>query len=179
MSVQRADGLPADMPDDLGAQKAIGFGVLAVSAVLAYGAVQIPGNAGYAGVGPNFLPWVITAALAICGAGLLWQAFSGGYRPRELPSGGARGDWPPLVWVVAGVVLNALLIERVGFIVACTLCFVCAVRGLRQSEGAAGGGLRRWALDVATGALIAAPAYWLFTLVLDINLPGLTGTGWL
>ena len=39
--------------------------------------------------------------------------------------------------------------------------------------------LRRWALDVATGALIAAPAYWLFTLVLDINLPGLTGTGWL
>jgi putative tricarboxylic transport membrane protein len=33
--------------------------------------------------------------------------------------------------------------------------------------------------DVATGALIAAPAFWLFTKLLSINLPGLTGTGWL
>jgi putative tricarboxylic transport membrane protein len=174
------DGAQAGgMPDDLLAQKAIGAGVLAVAAVLGFGALQIPGEAGYAGVGPNFLPWVVTAALAVCGAGLLWQAFSGGYRRRELPSGGLRGDLPPVAWVVAGIVLNALLIERAGFIVACTLCFVCAVRGLRRSEGAAGGGVRRWALDVATGALIAAPAYWLFTLVLGINLPGLTGTGWL
>lgn len=170
---------PGAMPDDGLAQKAIGLGVLAVAAVLAFGALQIPGEAGYAGVGPNFLPWVITVALAVCGAGLLWQAFSGGYRPRQAPSGAARGDWPPLAWVVAGIVLNALLIELAGFIVACTLCFVCAVRGLRRSEGAADGGLRSWALDVATGALIAAPTYWLFTLVLDINLPGLTGTGWL
>ena len=34
-------------------------------------------------------------------------------------------------------------------------------------------------LDAATGFLIAAPAFWLFTKVLAINLPGLTGTGWL
>jgi putative tricarboxylic transport membrane protein len=53
------------------------------------------------------------------------------------------------------------------------------VRGLRQSEGAGGGGLRRWVMDFVVGCLIAAPAFWLFTLVLGINLPGLTGTGWL
>ncbi len=166
-------------PDDLGAQKAIGAAALALAGVLAWGALQIPGDAGYAGVGPNFLPWVVTLALAACGAGLLLQAFSGGFRRREMPSGGARGDWPPLLWVCAGVVLNALLIERIGFIAACTLCFACAVRGLRRSEGDTGGGWSRLATDVAIGALIAAPAFWLFTRVLGINLPGLTGTGWL
>jgi putative tricarboxylic transport membrane protein len=165
--------------DDLLAQKAIGAAALLLAAVLAVGAAGIPGQAGYAGVGPNFLPWVVTGALTVCGAGLLWQAFSGGYRLREAPSGAERADWPPLVWVAAGVVANAALIERIGFILACTLCFMLAVRGLRQSEGAGGGGLRRWVMDFVVGCLIAAPAFWLFTLVLGINLPGLTGTGWL
>lgn len=171
--------LPPAGPDDLGTQKAIGAGALVLAAVLAYGALQIPGEAGYAGVGPNFLPWVVTLALAVCGGGLLWQAFSGGYRERESPSGAARGDWPALLWVCAGVVADALLIERIGFIAACTLCFMCAVRGLRQSEGKPAGGLRRMALDFATGALISAPTYWMFTRVLGIHLPGLTGSGWL
>lgn len=166
------------MPPDLLAQKAIGAGALMLALVLGAGATQIPGTAGYSGVGPNFLPWVVTAALVVCGAGLLWQAFRGGYRQREAPSGAERADWPPLAWVAAGIVLNALLIERIGFILACTLCFMCAVRGLRRSEGHAGG-LQRAALDFVTGALIASPTYWLFTLLLGINLPGLTGTGWL
>jgi putative tricarboxylic transport membrane protein len=39
--------------------------------------------------------------------------------------------------------------------------------------------LRGLVLDFVTGFLIAAPAFWLFTKVLGINLPGLTGTGWL
>jgi putative tricarboxylic transport membrane protein len=34
-------------------------------------------------------------------------------------------------------------------------------------------------LDLATGLVIAAPVFWLFTKVLAVNLPGLTGTGWL
>ena len=55
---------------------------------------------------------------------------------------------------------------RIGFILACTLCFMLAVRGLRQSEGAGSGGPRRWVLDFVIGCLIAAPAFWLFTQVL-------------
>jgi putative tricarboxylic transport membrane protein len=35
------------------------------------------------------------------------------------------------------------------------------------------------AQDFVTGFVIAAPAFWVFTKVLSINLPGLTGTGWL
>jgi putative tricarboxylic transport membrane protein len=59
------------------------------------------------------------------------------------------------------------------------LCFMLAVRGLRQAEGKGHGGARGLATDFVTGFLIAGPAFWLFTQVLGINLPGLTGTGWL
>ena len=42
-----------------------------------------------------------------------------------------------LAWVVAGVAANAALITTIGFILACTLCFMLAVRGLRAAEGKA------------------------------------------
>jgi putative tricarboxylic transport membrane protein len=38
---------------------------------------------------------------------------------------------------------------------------------------------KRWAVDMATGAAIASPVYWMFTKLLAINLPGLTSSGWL
>jgi putative tricarboxylic transport membrane protein len=163
----------------MAAEKAIGVAALALAGVLAYGAAQIPSAAGYAGVGPNFLPWAVTAALGLCGIGLIAQAFGGGYRDRAPPSGAARADWPPLLWVAAGVLANAALITTAGFILACTACFMLAVRGLRLSEGKTGGGARQLAVDFVTGFLIAGPAFWLFTKVLGINLPGLTATGWI
>jgi putative tricarboxylic transport membrane protein len=157
----------------------IGIGALLTGGALAWGALSIPGDAGYAGVGPNFLPWLVALALSACGALLIAHALTSGWHELEEPSGAARGDWPPLLWVVAGVLANAALITTIGFILACTLCFVLAVRGLRASEGKPAGGLRQALVDMATGALIAAPAFWLFTKVLSINLPGLTQTGWI
>jgi putative tricarboxylic transport membrane protein len=160
-------------------QALIGAAVLVVGALLALGAVSIPGEAGYAGVGPNFLPWVVSLALVACGGWLLFEALTGGFRRMEEPSGAARGDWPALAWVSAGVLANAALITTIGFVMACALCFMLAVRGLRLAEGRTGGGPRQWAIDAATGLAIALPVFWLFTQVLSINLPGLTGTGWL
>jgi len=154
-------------------------GALAVGAVLAWGATAIPAEAGYAGVGPNFLPWVVAVALLGLGGWLVWEAWSGGFRQMTEPSGAAHGDWIALAWVGAGILANAALITTLGFILACTLCFMLAVRGLRLSEGKGAGGTRQIVLDFVTGFLIAAPAFWLFTKLLGINLPGLTGTGWL
>lgn len=160
-------------------QTAIGLLALVIAGLMAWGASAIPSHAGYAGVGPNFLPWLVTAALAICGVWLIVEARSGGFREMEAPSGAAQGDWRAFAWVAAGLLANASLITVIGFILACTLCYALAVRGLRQSEGRGAGGLRQAVLDVVTGFLIAAPAFWLFTQFLAINLPGLTGTGWL
>lgn len=162
-----------------GAQVLIGAGALALSALLAWGASSIPSEAGYAGVGPSFLPWVVSAAVGACGLWLLVQALSGGFRDLEPPSGAARGDWTALAWVAGGIVINALLIERAGFVLACALCYTLAVHGLRSAEGRPWGGPRRVLLDAVTGMLVAAPVYWLFTKVLQVNLPGITGSGWI
>ncbi len=160
-------------------QTLVGCGALLVGAALAFGATSIPSTAGYAGVGPNFLPWVVAVVLLVCGALLVWEARSGGFREMEPPTGGETADWHAMAWVSAGVLANAALLTVIGFILSCTLCFMLAVRGLRVSEGRSAGSVRQTVLDFITGFLIAAPAFWLFTKLLAINLPGLTSTGWL
>jgi putative tricarboxylic transport membrane protein len=162
------------------AQTATAAGVVLLGALLAAGAAQIPSEAGYAGVGPNFLPWLVALATPVCGAVLLWQARSnGGFREMEAPSGAERGHWPGFVWVSAGILANAALITTIGFILSCTLCFVLAVRGFKSAEGRLDLGVKAWITDAAIGFAIAAPVYWMFTKLLAINLPGLTATGWL
>ena len=160
-------------------EAALAAGVLAIGALLAFGALSIKGEAGYGGVGPNFLPWGVSATLVVCGGLLLWQALAGGFRDREAPSGAARGDWVALAWVSAGVLVTAALITRIGFVLACALCFTLAVRGLRGAEGRPAGDVKQTLVDGVTGLAIALPVYWLFTKLLAINLPSLTGTTWL
>lgn len=161
------------------AQLCIALGVGAVGAMLAVGAAFIPSQAGYAGVGPNFLPWVVACGLMLYGVLLTREALSGGFRNMEPPSGAAKGDWRALAWVSAGVLANAALIERIGFVFSCTLCFVLAVRGLRSAEGRPAGNVAQSLRDTAVGLAITLPVFWMFTKLLAINLPGLTGTGWL
>ena len=160
-------------------QTLIGAGTLALAAVMAVGASQISSEAGYGGVGPNFVPWVVAVMLALCGVFLMWEALSGGFRQLEEPSGSQRGYWPGFAWVSAGMLLNAALITTLGFILSCTLCFVLAVRGYKASQGAPDFRPAAFLKDALIGLAIAAPVYWMFTKLLAINLPGLTGTGWL
>jgi len=161
-------------------QAAVGVGVLLVAAAMALGALGIPGNAGYGGVGPNFLPWLCAAALALCGALLVREAFTGGYRAAASGGGEARAAWMPFVWVTAGLLANAALIETLGFVFGCTLCYALAVQGLRRADGQAQPLSGRTVLaDVLAGLAIAAPVFWLFTQFLAIGLPGLTRTGWI
>ncbi len=160
-------------------QTVLGVGVLALGAFLALGSRQISSEAGYGGVGPNFLPLVAGIALVICGAWLIVEAATGGFRSMEAPSGAAHADWVGFAWVSAGLLANALLIERIGFILSCALCYALAVRGLRLSKGEGVGSPRGWLIDSLVGLAIAAPVFWMFTKGLAVNLPGLTNTGWI
>jgi putative tricarboxylic transport membrane protein len=156
----------------------VGIACLLLGALLAWGATGISSEAGYAGVGPNFLPWVVALTLLVCGALLLVQSLRGGFRDREEPEGSATGDWLSFVWISAALLLNALLITRIGFIASCTLAFVIAVRGFHISQGRPRASVAAWLKDALVGAAISAPVFWLFTKVLGVNLPGLTATGW-
>jgi putative tricarboxylic transport membrane protein len=161
------------------AQTLVGVGVLLVGLALAAGAISIPSAAGYGGVGPNFLPWLISGVLALCGVMIIREARTGGFRNMEPPSGSQRGYWPGFAWVSAGLLANAALITTIGFILSCTLCYVLAVQGLRRAGGEPAGTPRVMAIDAVTGFAISAPVFWAFTQFLAINLPGLTDSGWI
>jgi putative tricarboxylic transport membrane protein len=160
-------------------QVGVGAGVLLLGLLLAAGALAIPAAAGYGGVGPNFLPWVVAFGLVGCGLLILREAWSGGFRAMDRDTSAAHAHWPGLAWISAGLLVNAALITRVGFVFGCTLCYLLAVQGLRRAAGEPAGRPRTLAIDLASGLALSAPVYWLFTRLLGIQLPGLTGTGWL
>jgi putative tricarboxylic transport membrane protein len=159
-------------------QTSVSVGVILLALGLAFGALSIPSDAGYAGVGPNFLPWLVAVALFVCGLIMLYKARNGGFRNMD-ESTGEKPYWPGFIWMSGGLLVNAALITTIGFIFSCTLCFAMASRGLRNAEGRPNQGIRTWLTDLAIGLTISAPVYWMFTKFLAINLPGLTSTGWL
>lgn len=160
-------------------QAAVGSGVLLLGLALAAGAVSIPSAAGYGGVGPNFLPWVVAVSLAGCGVLIVREALTGGFRAMDTPTGAERAFWPSFAWVSAGLLVNAALLTTIGFILSCTLCYMLSVQGLKRAAGVHATRPRDLLMDLATGAAISAPVYWAFTKFLSISLPGLTKTGWL
>lgn len=166
-------------PKSSRAELAVGLGCLLLSAVLAWGAISIPSEAGYQGVGPNFLPWVVTFALCVCGLALSFSALRGGWSNRAAPEGAAQGNWPAFALISVALLANAFLITRIGFILSCTLCFLIALRGFHLAQGRAWPSPAQWLRDAAIGLLLCAPVYWLFSKVLGISLPGLTSTGWI
>jgi len=167
-------------PSAVWPQTLVGAGVLLTGLALAFGAISISSEAGYGGVGPNFLPWLVSVGLTVCGAWIIWEARSGGFRELDPPSGAAQAYWPGFAWVSAGLLLNAALITTIGFILSCTLCYLLAVQGLRRASGQTGvNAPRTWVTDLVVGLLISAPVFWMFTKFLAINLPGLTNTGWI
>jgi putative tricarboxylic transport membrane protein len=162
------------------AQTLVGAGVSLIGLALGAGAVTIPSAAGYGGVGPNFLPWLVAVVLVACGVLMVREARSGGFRQLDLPSGAANAWWPGVVWVSAGMLANAALITTIGFILSCALCYLLAVQGMRRASAQAGAGAPGTLLaDAAVGLAISAPVFWTFTKFLAINLPGLTNTGWI
>ena len=161
-------------------QTLVGAGILIAGLGLAFGASSISSDAGYGGVGPNFLPWLSAAVLVLCGILIIREARTGGFRALDAPPGAQQGNWSGFVWVSAGLLLNASLITTIGFILSCTLCYLLAVQGLRRAAGQpVASSPRTWLADALTGLAIAAPVFWMFTQFLAINLPGLTSSGWL
>ena len=159
----------------------VGLGIVAVGIGLGIGAKAVSSEAGYGGVGPNFVPWLVSIMLTLCGVVITWQARTGGFR--DLSEGAettVQPYWLGFMWVSAGLLLNAALLNKLGFALGCTLCYTLAVHGLRKADRQAKASApRTWVTDVLTGLTISLPVYWFFTKFLDINLPGLTGTGWI
>lgn len=160
-------------------QMGVSLGVLTLALILGLGARTISDFAGYGGVAPNFLPWVVAGLLGVCSLFLLKEAAQGGFREMGDADGAPRGHWAGFAWVSAGLLLNAWLITSLGFILSCALCYVLAIRGFRSAEDRLDLRPRIWLQDALVGMAISAPVFWGFTQLLAISLPGLSNTGWI
>jgi putative tricarboxylic transport membrane protein len=125
---------------------AVGLAVLALAAVVGWQTLLIPHNAVYAQVGPSVIPWLAVAMLAALGALLAWRGLGGGWEHEEHGAFDARG----LGWLLAGLLLNVVLIGTAGFIIASTAMFVCTATAF---------GSRSTLRDAGIGFALALVAY--------------------
>jgi putative tricarboxylic transport membrane protein len=139
---------------------AIGAGTVLLAGVVAREVLNIPGDAVYARVGPQAIPWVVAAMLAVLGAALAIQGFLGGGADE---AGDAHGsiDRAGVLWLLAGLALNVALIDRAGFIIAATALFVCTARAFRSTAPVR---------DAAIGVALALVSYVGFDRVLGYKI---------
>lgn len=150
------------------AELALSLGVIALGVAAGAVTAQLPSEGGYAQIGPNFFPAVVSGGLVLLGAWLLREALSGGWRNRSLPEAGTEHPFlgKAFAWVSAGLFIHMALIGTAGFVVAGTLLYACVARGF---------GSRRSVRDAALGIVLSLAVYLFFVKFLNVGLPA----GWM
>ena len=150
------------------AEFALSAGVLGLGIFAAVVTARLPGEGGYAGIGPNFIPAVVAAGLLVTGAWLLWEALTGGWRNRGEPEAGTEHAFHvgAFGWITAGLFAHMALIGWAGFVLAGAVLFACVARAF---------GSRRAVRDAALGFTLSLAVFLFFVQLLNVNLPA----GWL
>lgn len=139
----------------------IGLGVIALALVIFEDTLQAPPAPAYAKVGPAAFPYGIAALFALIGVGLTLQGWRGSWRNPEEEAALGPTQYGNFLWVLAGLLVNVLLIEHIGFILASTLLFAGVARGFAS---------RRPVRDLVGGFLLAFVSYVSFAGLLKIKL---------
>jgi putative tricarboxylic transport membrane protein len=150
------------------AELALSAGVIGLGVFAAVVTAMLPGEGGYAGIGPNFFPGLVAAGLLVTGGWLLWEALSGGWRNRGEPEAGTEHALHAgaFGWITAGLFAHMALIGWAGFVLAGAALFACVARGF---------GSTRVARDTALGLALSLAVFLFFVKLLNVNLPA----GWL
>jgi putative tricarboxylic transport membrane protein len=93
-----------------------------LAAVIFWQTRSMPVAAMYARVGPTQAPYVIAAGLALLAIGTAVSAVRRGFPERE------HDELPPILWIVAGLAGQMLLLNIAGFAIATGVLFACAAR---------------------------------------------------
>ena len=131
--------------------------VLAViAAVIFFDVARVKGAAGYSQVGPATVPeWISFGLLGLA----VWtavEAFRGDFPPRD------RQELAPVIWVVAGLAAQMLLLKTAGFSIATGILFALV---------AAGFGRRRLWLTIPIGIVFCLAIWLIFAGLLQLSLP--------
>ena len=139
-----------------GAALVIATALAALGALLIVQGAGIEEKGGYAGVGSGDLPRFLGFGLIALAAAHVFSAFRS--------AGGAvmRPQIAPVLWVVAGLTLQVLLLHPLGFSIASGLLFALT---------AAGFGKRNLALTLPIGVGLSLAIYGVFDQLLKLRLP--------
>jgi putative tricarboxylic transport membrane protein len=152
------------------AELILSLAVLLLGVAVAVGAAQLSGAGGYARIGPNVSPAVISGGLILLGCWLVYEALTGGWRNSVPENPLERGEhpfrWPAFFWISVGLGLQVLLIHRAGFAIAQAALFACVARGF---------GSARLIRDGLLGFGLGVAVYLFFVKFLNVSLPA----GWL
>jgi len=121
-------------------------------------------------------PLIVLGGLVLCAIGVVVGRVRAGTRNQEretrIPDPGSRipATWRPIALIGAGLVLDLLLAERAGFVIASAVLFWFVARAFDP---------RHPLRDAAFGVAVSTSAFLLFGRVLDLPLPAGVLSGWL
>jgi putative tricarboxylic transport membrane protein len=138
--------------------------VAALGLLLLVGAREIRFGAGYDRIGPRFFPYVVAGGLIALGALLAASALrrKRGGEAEEVPASEDGISWLPLGLLGSALLLDALLLERVGFVVASTAQFWLTARAFKS---------RRPIRDAVVALVLSLTVYYAFSRGLGLSLP--------
>jgi putative tricarboxylic transport membrane protein len=149
-------------PPTRGADLGAALFVLAVGLLALWQTTVIPTSPIYAQVGPKLVPYLVSACLVALGAGLVAVALRGGWsQDNEELVGAAPLNPRALGLLMAGLLVNMVLIEPFGFTIAATAQFVLV---------AAAFGSRAYLRNLLIAFCVALAAYGLFVKGLGVNI---------
>lgn len=152
------------------AELVISLGVLLLGIGATIVAWRLPEAGGYARIGPNVAPRIVSVGLILLGVWLLAEVFTGGFRSRVPDNPAERGEHAfagsAFAWVSAGLIAQMALIHTAGFVIAAAVLFACVARAF---------GSARWLRDLIIGLVLGLLVFLFFVRFLNVNLPA----GWL
>ncbi|RWX76550.1 tripartite tricarboxylate transporter TctB family protein [Neorhizobium lilium] len=130
--------------------------LLIVAGVILFDVSRLRDVGGYSQVGPATVPSWIAYGLIGLAIWTIAAAFRGDFPVRE------KQEVKPVVWIVAGLAAQMLLIRPLGFSIATGVLFVLT---------AAGFGARRIWISIPIAIVICLGIWWVFDQVLSLSLP--------
>lgn len=143
------------------AEFVIGLGVAALGVFIAVETSQITVSPAYAKVGPGVIPDLVAGGLILLGLAFAAQAWRSA-APTPAPAPAETSDWRALVVASIGLIVQMLLLETAGFVIASAVLFGCVAYGF---------GSRRYLRDALIALLLAVVVYVGFTRALHLQLP--------
>jgi putative tricarboxylic transport membrane protein len=136
---------------------AIAIALFALAWVIANDASDYPVRRSYAQFGPNIVPYIVAAGVALLAGLTVIMAWRGAFEVRD------PVNWDGVGWIVAAIVLQiGLLYGGAGFVIASTVLFASAARAFGQ---------KTVFLNLAIGAVLSLLLFFLFQYGLGLALP--------